>query len=85
MRVYGGSTGERVGERERERERGAQKEEEEEIIWLVPAATLIPCPVIFYARWLDRGLVGIRACDDCTALLSADVGRVRKNSNIYSK
>ena len=46
---------ERVGERER----GAQKEEEEEIIWLVPAATLIPCPVIFYARWLDRGLVGI--------------------------
>ena len=54
MRVYGGSSGERVGERER----GAQKEEEE-IIWLVPAATLIPCPVIFYARWLDRGLVGI--------------------------
>ena len=43
----------------RERERGSsQKEEEEEgIIWLVPAATLIPCPVIFYARWLDRGLV----------------------------
>ena len=35
--------------------RGAQKEEE--IIWLVPAATLIPCPVIFYARWLDRAVV----------------------------
>ena len=52
MRVYGGSSGERVGERER----GAQKEEEE-IIWLVPAATLIPCPVIFYARWLDRAVV----------------------------
>ena len=50
MRVYGGSS---AGER------GAQKEEEEEIIWLVPAATLIPCPVIFYARWLDRGLVRI--------------------------
>ena len=53
-------------EREREstrgeRERGSsqkEEEEEEEIIWLVPAATLIPCPVIFYARWLDRGLVG---------------------------
>ena len=50
-------------EREREhqrRERGSsqkEEEEEEEIIWLVPAATLIPCPVIFYARWLDRGLV----------------------------
>ena len=57
MRVYGGSS--REGEREHQRrERGSsQKEEEEEIIWLVPAATLIPCPVIFYARWLDRGLV----------------------------
>ena len=55
MRVYGGSS----EERERESRSGAQKEEEEEIIWLVPAATLIPCPVIFYARWLDRGLVGI--------------------------
>ena len=42
----------------RESRSGAQKEEEE-IIWLVPAATLIPCPVIFYARWLDRDLVGI--------------------------
>ena len=43
----------------REREKGSsqKEEEEEEIIWLVPAATLIPCPVIFYARWLDRGLV----------------------------
>ena len=59
MRVYGGSS--REGEREHQRrERGSsqkEEEEEEEIIWLVPAATLIPCPVIFYARWLDRGLV----------------------------
>ena len=44
-------------ERAEERERGSSQKEEEEIIWLVPAATLIPCPVIFYARWLDRGLV----------------------------
>ena len=67
MRVYGGSFGGRgrEGEGEREkREREAEKEEVEEIIWLVPAevmATLIPCPAIFYACWLDRGLVGIWA------------------------
>ena len=43
-------------ERAEERERGSSQKEEE-IIWLVPAATLIPCPVIFYARWLDRAVV----------------------------